>query len=1568
MPNANPREVITPANLVEAFHNYHNQLALSVSPLATLASVRARLEESTKKPGSASPSGAALAAELKSLIASLEPKDALLPATHPRRYAYEVLHQTVILGRSATDTAARLYISRSQLYRIREKAIADLCQLWQERELQANPESGVQSPESRVRSPESRVETLESESEITAQVPEVTSLSGQGKPEEETFSSLPIQPEIGNSQSSDSTATDSNSALSPQSSVLEDTLLNSGFRLVHVLMANLSGFNRLTGSVGMELAHDLLNRMLEVMDQVLKETNGYANQWYDRGVCAFFGVPVSHEDDPVRAVRAALRLQNALTDLRDSLPDFPASARRSWPTLKVGIGSGRVFAGLTRSTTAGNTSPRYTVTGQALDSATELVEIAPPGWLLIDHQTYRQVRGLFEIERLNISGSGELKNSVADEDDADQENEPVYRVLKERPQGFLIGVRDVLGLEVKMIGREPEWQMLLGLYEEARCNQTVRQLTVVGAPGSGKSRLEHEFRKHLELQPHLTRYWRGQAVQEGRLPYQPFAEMLGYKAAIAEDDSADKARARLLELCRSLFGAEPPVWNNPAASLQGLTRADEMAHLLSVVLDLNWPDSPFLEVLAKASPQVAQSQTFRAFADLCEKVAASGDTLVLVLEDLHWAQETTLALWNYLSAELAEAPILLLGLTRPELYERKPDWGLGLDRHIRLDLKPLSPVRTRELIRHLLRKIENLPETLVESILQVADGNPFYVEEIVKMLLENGVLSIDPEDGSWSVSRVRSPESGVQTLESGVRSPESELNGLTFRLWTPDSGLRTPDSGWVVPSTVEGLIQARMDRLPVFERQLVGLAAVAGRNFSVEALEYLMNSPAVRPTSGKVGSQDLQNGLRHLQQRELITRKSERVSTGPVSQDYLFRHSLLREIVYNNMPQKVRAPLHRALADWLASQRDRTERRSEQGTAVAIAEHYERAGLKRQAALFYEEAGDEARAAYALSEALNNYKKALDLLDPPETSNPDQPIIRNLTASHPGPGDGVSLKELLDENEADTTLRQVQLLEKKGKAETALGFYPAGLADFARALSLLPATEKERRAELQLQRGEIFWRQGAYSQGLQEARAAQLELDTSGGALWAQLQALIGSFHFREGRYAEAEKTILEALHELQKLTASEYEFSPPEQERNRQALAECYRNLGIVYWGRGDLEPAADYLEEALSLNRQRNDQFNIANCLEFRGLTHRDSGEFKAAITCFEQARSIFKQLGDQQRTTYCNVNLGIIFWRMGRLDEAKDYYEGGLKIYQTLDAQFGIANCYNSLATIARDQGNLGLAKTYLEKSIEINNRIHDRRSLAYNYYFLGMVYHDQGELAQAEDFYQRSLQIRQEVGHQIGIGESFLRLGRLYFDRGDLNRSAEYTEQSLTIFEKMGRANLSYSYNNLARLAIQRADFSKAVEWIKLAVHYSIEFGTDESLIETYLNQGWLRVAQSQADKETIGLFTGAIELAAGRYPLLIASAYLGQAESCLQQGTPQTALDLINRANSLLTEKELYLLLAHVQRLRAIALRALGQKEASREAFELSLKAARTSGQQYEIGLTEEVMRDEKEEL
>jgi class 3 adenylate cyclase len=771
----NLNEIITPANFSEALRNYHNHFILNSHPMAALPVIQQQadlLEANRGERKIKYIKGAALSAELKKLITSLEPLES---DYRDNRLPYEVLLQTVIQGRSAKEAATRLFMSRSQLYRIREKAIANLCQLWLEQE------------------------------EVLLK---------------------PLDP-----------LPERDKAPSPEN--------NGSLRVVTILNANISGLNKAISELEPEEAHALLHHLLNSLASSVLEFGGYITQWYERGLCVIFGAPLSHEDDAVQAVRCALAMQTALAESRH---DWRGTQLLKWPELRIALSTGRVFAGVL--------GPQgYNVTGVALQLAKGLTEQVPGGWILLEEQTYKLVRGLFQIESLDALTLDEeiVQSPVA-----------VYRVLGQRPQGELIGVRGVQGVETDMVGRSLEWSILTRLYEECLEQNSVRQITIVGNGGIGKSRLEYEFRQYIELQPHFTNYWRGYSNPYTRQPYQPFATMLNYAAGIITEDTTETRRIKLLNLCQRYFSG--------AGQLTGFSRAEEAAHLLSLILEIGWDDSPVMAILEQA-PATAQFHTFKVFAELCIGVSAV-DPLVIVLQDLHWAEETTLLLWYYLSSELPDSNILLVGTARPELYERKPEWDSGSDRHFRLNLKSLTPVRSRELIRHILRYLPQVPESIVEQIAEAAEGNPFCIEEIIKMMLEEHYIAVNESDGSWYIARP------MPTI------------------------LPTP-------GTLKALIQTRLDRLPPPEKEALELASIVGHNFSGTLLIALL------PAEYQPEAQELEERLNRLVKREFIVKNPNPTNVAT----FRFKHSLLREVLNEGLPRKRRVSLHIALAEYLEMER-----------------------------------------------------------------------------------------------------------------------------------------------------------------------------------------------------------------------------------------------------------------------------------------------------------------------------------------------------------------------------------------------------------------------------------------------------------------------------------------------------------------------------------------------------------------------------------------------------------------------------------------------------------------------
>ena len=314
------------------------------------------------------------------------------------------------------------------------------------------------------------------------------------------------------------------------------------------------------------------------------------------------------------------------------------------------------------------------------------------------------------------------------------------------------------------------------------------------------------------------------------------------------------------------------------------------------------------------------------------KALAAKNPVVLLLEDVHWADDSSLDLLENLQSTLASQRILCVCAARPSLLERRPHWGEAT--HIRLSLSPLTPQDSRHLVKDILQRVEDLPESLCDLVVDSAEGNPFYIEELIKMLLEEQViLKGEPH---WQVDLGR-------------------LAGLS------------------IPPTLTEVLQSRLDSLPVEERLLLQRAAVIGRIFWDQAVIALGEDE-------KPGELDIE--LDDLQARELVYKRTQ--SAFDNTREYLFKHNLLREVTYTGLLKRLRRVYHARAARWLEGITGRSQRTDEY--AALIAAHYDEAAESEHALTWYRRAGRSAAARYANSEALRCFTRALELA-PPGRSN-----------------------------------------------------------------------------------------------------------------------------------------------------------------------------------------------------------------------------------------------------------------------------------------------------------------------------------------------------------------------------------------------------------------------------------------------------------------------------------------------------------------------------------------------------------------------------------------------------
>jgi class 3 adenylate cyclase/tetratricopeptide (TPR) repeat protein len=896
---------------------------------------------------------------------------------------------------------------------------------------------------------------------------------------------------------------------------------------VTVLFADLVGFVHMSESMDPEDVRDVMNAYFQRWTAAITRFGGVVEKFIGDAVMAVFGIPTARESDPEHAIRAALQMQRALAELNEEM-----ARQKSDTTLclsmRVGISTGSVV--VTFSPPSPQTAvpalgmlgqgENFAIVGDVVNLASRLEKVCPANGILISHEAYRHVRGLFSIRALEpmaIKGKAEPV--------------PVYNILRDNPRAFRLTSRGVEGIETRMVGRALELQEMQQALRQVIEYRQMRAVTVVGEAGIGKSRLLYEFRSWVQLQPESIRIFKGRADQGMRkLPYALIRDLFAFRFEIQDNDPAAVARDKLIQGLARFMGED-------AAS-----KGPFIGHLIG----LDFSSSPYLQGILNDSRQIRDRALYY-MAQFFEAVA-EGAQVAFYLEDIHWTDDGSLEAIEYLMRECAHLPVLLLCLTRPSFFERVPQWGEARPFHTRLNLRPLSRPESRLLIEEILCRVPDVPPLLQELVVNGAEGNPFYSEEIIKMLIEDGVIVKGQE--VWQVQLERLAE---------VR----------------------------VPPTLTGVLQARLDGLTAVEREVLQCASVIGRNFWEDAVAYLR--AAGHAGAGKAVASHLvvetKSALRALQEKELVFLKDGSAFTGTV--EYIFKQAVLRDVTYNSVLKRQRRLYHAQLAAWLV---DRSGERVNQYAGL-IGEHFEWAGEKRLAAEWYGRAGKQALDTYAPGSALSYYQKALALISTAGTVPDLQVSLRWRVILYEGLGETLyrqaKASEAIQSFEAmqrgaaslPDSLSEARAWLGLARVRTFQGDYRATLHCASQAEEAArkagPPTQPELVAVLNV-KVFAYYRLGDFEAALNLGNQA-LELATEVGDKReiARSFNLIGNVHTILGSFGKVDDCYEQALALYQEVG-------------DRSGVSSVFNNLGESARLRGDYGAAVKLYQDALAITRE--------------------------------------------------------------------------------------------------------------------------------------------------------------------------------------------------------------------------------------------------------------------------------------------------------------------------------------------------------------------------------------------
>jgi class 3 adenylate cyclase/tetratricopeptide (TPR) repeat protein len=956
-------------------------------------------------------------------------------------------------------------------------------------------------------------------------------------------------------------------------------------KLVTVVIADVRGSTQLLEQLGTEAWVKLMNRIFVILEAEINRFGGAVDQFRGDGLVAFFGATGTNEDDPVRAVLATLAMQEALKPLAAELrANERASNGRVELRLRIGVNTGEVIVG-----SVSKTQPQReeTAMGEAITIAARMEQAAEPGTVLVSEHTYRLTWTQFKWRSLGTLAAKGVRRPIA-----------IYRPLSAKANAEKI--RGIPGLEAPLVGRQTELAALQQAIARLQAGEG-GLVTIVGEAGLGKSRLVAEVR-HLVAGRYADMQW-----VEGRCPsygtsiaYLLWVDILRGLLEVTPDTSpqavreALRARVQALANVKSRYPERQP------------TLYPYLGQLLGLPLDTKTAVK-----MAGIEGEELKRGTFRAIESLIENTARQ-HPLVIVCEDLHWADPTSLELLERLLGDARQGiarrvPLLFICVLRPEtahggaLVKQLAARRQGRQ-HTDLWLTPLS-IQESETLLHYLLRMDELPPQLKARILNHAEGNPFYIEELIRSLLDDGVIVWDKDRGRC--------ETACDTAEVAI------------------------------PNTLYGVLMARIDRLPEAAKRVLQLASVVGRSFPRRVLDAVADNAGRR-------RYDLDRALLTLEREELVYEQKP----GP-DPEYAFRHHLIQEAAYNSLLKQERAVLHEWVAEFLESYR--TELRDAQ--VGVFAHHWERADRPDRAVAYLLRAGERAAEQFANVEAAEYFSRALALTPGYSLQRYTLLLAReriyDLMGARAAQGRDLDALETLAQALNDPQ-REAEIALRRAHFAESLRDYPAAMAEAQKAIRLARIT-RDVNSEAA---GYLAWGRALFYQGDYREARRQLQQALECAPDFPQVQAdSLRSLGMAADDQNEARDYFRQALHIHRKIGDQRGEW------------ATLY-NLSVLHLEQENCGKAMDYGERALRICRKIGDRQGERMALDNLGYVALCQADYTRARDYYEQTLRLCQKIGDCHSEGHTLVHLSTLFHLLDEHDNARTHAETALRLAQATE----------------------------------------------------------------------------------------------------------------------------------------------------------------------------------------------------------------------------------------------------------------------------------------------------------
>ena len=1028
---------------------------------------------------------------------------------------------------------------------------------------------------------------------------------------------------------------------------------------VTVLFSDLTGYTAMSEKLDPEEVKEITSRIFGEVSKIVAKYDGFIEKYAGDAVMAIFGVPQAHEDDPIRAIKAAREIHQLVDTIS---PEVEKKIGQSI-SMHTGINTGLVVTGevnMERGT--------HGVAGDTINLASRLSNLAKPGEIVVDVDTCRQVEGHFACEYMETT-------SVKGKADPVQ----VHKVLSQRDKP--VTIHRLSGMRADLVGRNVEMAELSEAVDNLRQGKG-RVFSICGAAGTGKSRLVEEFKAGLDLGQ--IQWIEGHAYAYSQdIPYFPLVDLLNRVLHIEENDLPEKVREKVESGLQSLVGNQ-----------------EDVIPYVGGLYSLSYPE------IKDVSPEYWKSCLQTAILAVLSALADRAPT-IFFLEDLHWTDPSFVELLRRACLEIRQ-PAIVLCAYRPtfSLFTGHQLSSIGKYYH-EIQLQNLSLSVAQKMLAS-LPKTETIPPDLKRWVQSKAEGNPFYLEELVNSLIESDTLARDY--GSWKLTR--------SIAESDI------------------------------PSSLHGLITGRLDRLDKQTKRILQKASVIGRDFLYEILKRISEL-----------EERIDGELNQLERLDLIRTRSLQPDI-----EYMFKHALTQEIVYNGLLKKQRREIHEQIAQVIESVfKDRLAEFNE-----TLAYHFARGQSVTKAVDYLVKSGEKSLARYSVEEAHQYFKKAYEIL--------------------------ASKAEL---SEAEKIIL-IDLLNSWGYAYYFLGEIKEFVDIFSSHQGLAESLEDKARAGMFYAWFGIAHYMAGKSKDSYEYLCKGLELGENAGN-----QKVVGyactwlTWACAElGLFAEG----IEYGERAQKIA----KLFPSDQYLFFKSLA----GLCMIYFYMGDTRRVFEGAKRLLEYGERNANSRSKVIGHWMKSFGHLAAGDMKLSQESSEKAIEVAL---DPFYSQFPKITLGMAYFLGGQLQQAESVFQSSLNFCEKHGLGQMSVICQTFLAPILIAKGDMKQGTELLEKAQETFIRNQRRVWYALSENILGevnsqiatgpkpslsimtknigfLVKHVPFAGKKAEEHFNKAIELFQEIGAKSFLGQAYLSLGLLYKASKRPDQARQCILKAIDLFEE------------------------------------------------------------------------------------------------------------------------------------------------------------------------------------